>query len=219
MNATRRIGGFSLVEILLAVSLLGALLLAMSLFIFSMGDIWGRNSDQRLFDQHVRAVTRHVEEMLRSAALAPATTTNTATSPIAPQDIRLETGATNSLLTFVLPAGDRVLSWPGDPLPDVVCSLTVEDGKGLMLYWHSKLETRFNDDPPRALVLTPFGTGLSFDYYSTDTKTWQNQAQLQKDANGNWLVPNRLTLRFAHGKMTAETTVALVAATDALPSF
>ena len=219
MRTFRCARAFSLVEILLAVSLLGALLLAMSVFIFSMGDIWGRNSEQRLFDQHVRAVTRHVEELLRSAALAPAATSGTPVSPIAPQDIRLETGATDSVLTFELPAGDRVLPWPAGPLPDVVCSLAVEDGKGLLLYWHSKIETRYADDPPRAMVLTPFGTGLSYDYYQTDTKSWQNQPRLQKDQNGSWLVPARLTLRFAHGKMTAETTVALVAATDALPSF
>jgi prepilin-type N-terminal cleavage/methylation domain-containing protein len=215
----RRPNGFSLVEILLAVSLLGALLLAMSMFIFSMGEIWGRNSEQRLFDQHVRAVTRHVGELLRTASLAPSSSGGTATSPIAPQDIRLETGATDSLLTFDLPTGDRVLPWPGDPLPDVVCSLAVEDGKGLVLYWHSQLETRFADDPPRALVLTPFATALSYDYYQTDSKTWQSQPRLQKDNNGNWMVPDRLTLHFVHGKMTAETTVALVAATDALPSF
>jgi prepilin-type N-terminal cleavage/methylation domain-containing protein len=215
----RRARGFSLVEILLAVSLLGALLLAMSLFIFSMGEIWGRNSEQRLFDQHVRAVTRHVEELLRTAALAPSTSGTTASRPIAPQDIRLETGSTDSLLTFELPAGDRVLPWPGDPLPDVVCSLAVEEGKGLLLYWHSKLETRFTDDPPRALVLTPFGAALGYEYYQTDSKTWLSQTRLQKDSGGNWLVPDRLTLRFVHGKMTAETTVALVAPTDALPSF
>lgn len=214
-----RARGFTLVEILLAVSLLGALLLAMSMFIFSMGEIWGRNSEQRLFDQHVRAVTRHVEELLRTAALAPPSSANATSSPIAPQDIRLETGGTDSLLTFELPAGDRVLPWPEDALPDVVCSLAVEEGKGLLLYWHSKVETRFADDPPRALVLTPFGAALSYDYYQTDSKTWQNQTRLQKDHDGNWLVPDRLTLHFVHGKMSAETTVALVAPTDALPSF
>ena len=217
MNA-RGPRGFSLIEILLAVSLLGALLLAMSMFIFSMGEIWGRNSEQRLFDQHVRAVTRRVEEILRSAVLAPAAGNATA-SPVAPQDIRRETGSTDSLLTFELPAGDRLLPWPEDPLPDVVCSLAVEDGKGLVLYWHSRLETRFADDPPRTLVLTPFGAALSYDYYQPDLRTWQNQTQLQKDNNGNWLVPDRLTLRFVHGKMAAETTVALVSPSDALPSF
>ena len=69
---TRRPRGFSLLEILVAVALLGMLLLALNVFIFSMGEIWGRNSEQRLFDQHVRAVTRHVENLLRSATLSPA---------------------------------------------------------------------------------------------------------------------------------------------------
>ena len=214
----RRARGFSLIEILLAVALLGGLLLALNVFVFSMGEIWGRNSEQRLFDQHVRAVTRHLEHLLRTAAQAPAAL-GSANWAVAPQDTRLETGATDSLLTFELPEGDRVLPWPEGPLPDVVCALAAQEGKGLMLYWHSRLETRFADDPPRMTVLSPFGAGLSYDYYQPDFKAWQKQPRLQKGPDGKWQVPNRLTLRFVHGKMTAETTLSLPASNDGLPPF
>ena len=206
---------FTLVEILMAVVLLGAVLLALNLFVFSMGELWGRNSEQRLFDQHVRAVTRHVDDLFRRAVLAG----RTDTAAVSPADIRNVTGATATLLTFELPAGDRTLPWPEEPLPYVVCSLEAQEGRGLMLYWHSRLETRFDDDPPRALLLSPFGVSLTYDYYQPDTKAWRNQTQLQKDQQGRWLTPDRLTLHFVHGKLTAETTLALPARTDALPTF
>ena len=213
----RPAAAFTLIEILLAVALLGAVLLALNLFVFSMGELWGRNTEQRLFDQHVRAVTRHVDSLLRRAVLAGPGVANTAA--IGPERIHGENGAGTELLTFELPAGDRLLAWPEEPLPDVVCSLEAREGRGLVLYWHSRLESRFDDDPPRALLLTPFGTGLSYDYYDPGTKTWRSTAQLERDAQGKWPTPDRITLRFAHGKMTAESSLVLPVTSAALPAF
>ncbi len=210
--------GFTLLEMLLAVALVAALLSAMSVFMFSMGEIWGRSNEQRLFDQHVRAVTRHVENLLRGASLTSEALSRTG-RPVAPQEVRLERGGAEPLLTFNLPEGGRVLPWPEQPLPEVVCSLAVQEGQGLVLGWHSRLETRFLDDPARVTVLSPFGTGLSYDYYQPDFKAWQSQPRVQRHSDGNWLIPDRVTLHFTHGKMTAETSITLPAATGALPGF
>jgi len=228
----RATGGFSLLELLLSLALISMLLLALNTFVYSMGEIWGRNADQRLFDQHVRAVTRYVDTLLRSAVIvrsdsgggnsAPsaATGATTTTGPIKPQEVRPGVGAAaENLLTFVLPAGARVLPWAGRPLPDVECSLTAREGQGLMLYWHSRLETRFNDDPPRPAVLTPLVTALTYDYYNVDFKTWQNQTTLQKDNQGQWMLPTRLRLKFQHGTFTAESVVTLPAAAQGLPLY
>lgn len=210
--------GFTLLEILLAVAVLAALLTALSIFVFSMGDIWGRNNEQRLFQQHVRAVTRYVEALLRQAALAPEALGHP-DHPVGPQEIRGRRGGTEELLTFALPEGDRVIAWPEQPLPDVVCALAVQEGQGLVLYWHSRLEIGFQDDPARLALLSPFGVALSYDYYQPDFKSWQSQPRLQKDRDGKWATPDRLTLRFVHGKMTAETSIVLPAISAALPPF
>ena len=208
---------FTLIEILLAVALLGALLLALNVFIFSMGEIWGRGSEQRLFNEHARAVTRHVEKLLRAAALAPGALQG-GDAPLSVQEIRLA-GGTEPLLTFELPEGDRVLPWPEHPLPDVVCSLSSVSGQGLVIYWHSRLELGFEEEAPRPTVLSPYVTGLSYDYYQEDFKTWQNQARPQRDGQGQWSPPARLRLQFTYGKLTTETTVVLPLAADALPAF
>src|SRR5262245_29771708 len=50
--------GFTLLEILLAVALVGLVLVALNTFVFSMGELWGQRSEVRLFEQHVRAVVR-----------------------------------------------------------------------------------------------------------------------------------------------------------------
>ena len=207
--------GFTLLELLLSLVLIGMLLVAMNQFIFSMGELWGRGADVRLFDRHVRAVTRFMEKTLHSTVLPSAR----GVQVLAIQDLRLPDGPTETLLTFELPAGSRVLPWPAAPLPDVVCALGVRQGQGLVLYWHSRLETRFADDPPRATMLSPLVTALSYDYYNAGFNSWQNYPSLQRDSSGQWQLPTRLRLRFTYGTLIRETIVTLPTASQALPLF
>lgn len=214
--APRR-AGFTLLEILLALALVGLMLVALNTFVFSMGELWGRNADLRLFERHTRAVTRFLEETLRTAAFPPAA--RLGASPIAPQEIRPESGSTDNLLTFELPAGCRLINWPDRPLPEVVCSLQVRDRDGLMLLWHSRLEKKFSDDPPHETVITPLVTELSYDYYDPNFKSWKTETRVQKDNDGKLQTPQRLRLKFTYGKLTRETVIALPAAGEGLPNF
>lgn len=210
--------GFTLLEIIVALSLVGLVLVAMNTFVFSMGELWGRNVDVRLFERHTRAVTRFLEEELRTAALPPAG--RAGTPAIVPQEIRPPSGATENLLTFELPEGCRLFSWPEHrPLPEVICSLQVRDRDGLRLLWHSRLEKRFNDEPPRGVLISPLVTALSYDYYDENFKNWKNELQLRRDASNKVLAPQRLRLKFTYGKMTRETVVSLPSTPEALPNF
>jgi prepilin-type N-terminal cleavage/methylation domain-containing protein len=209
------LSGFTLLELLLSLALIGMLLVAMNQFIFSMGELWGRGVDVRLFDRHVRAVTRFVDNTLRSTVLPAAQ----GLQALSVQEIRTPDGGTENLLTFELPSGSRVLPWPEAPLPDVVCSLGLRRDQGLILYWHSRIESHFADEPARATVLSPLVTGLSFDYYNAGFDSWQNYPQLQRSSAGQWELPNRVRLRFTYDRMTRETIITLPAASRALPFF
>jgi len=129
--------------------------------------------------------------------------------PIAPQEIRPDGGASDTLLTFELPAGTRLITWPGPALPEVVCSLMVREKDGLLLLWHSRLETRFDSDPPGEIVLTPFVTALSYEYYEAASTRWTSETTLKKDNSGKPTTPQRLRLKFAYGTFTRETVVSL----------
>lgn len=208
---------FTLLEILLALSLVALVLVGLNSFIFSMGELWGQNADARLFEKHVRAVTRFLENELRTAAFPPAATAGMA--PIVPREIRPRSGATDHLLTFELPEGSRLLMWPERSLPEVVCSLQLRDREGLWLLWHSRLETRFNDDPPRETQITPLVTGMSYDYYDPDFKNWKNERQLRRTASNEMETPQRIRLTFTYGTLTRETVVTLPSPPVALPNF
>jgi prepilin-type N-terminal cleavage/methylation domain-containing protein len=210
-------GAFTLIEILLSLALISVVLVAMNTFVFSMGELWGRNADVRLFDQHVRAVTRFLDHELRSASLPPAAMPNS--TPIGLQEIRPQGGATDKLLTFELMSGSRLFNWPDRPLPEVVCSLQVRPREGLILLWHSRLEKNFDIDPPRETVVTPLVTGMRYDYYDTETSRWTTEQMLKIDSQGNPIVPNRLRLSFAYNNLTRETVVIVPTPGPALPDF
>jgi prepilin-type N-terminal cleavage/methylation domain-containing protein len=59
--------GFTLLEILLAVALSAMLLVAVNFFVLSMGELWGGGSEERLFDRHVRGVTRFVDTLVQQS--------------------------------------------------------------------------------------------------------------------------------------------------------
>lgn len=210
--------GFTLIEILLSLALVAMMLVALNTFVFSMGELWGRHADVYLFEQHVRAVTRFLDCELRNAALPPAAVARS--SPIGLQEIKPQNGVTEQLLTFELPAGCRLFTWPDRPLPEVVCSLQLRDREGLMLLWHSRLEKNFDTEAPRETIITPLVSGLSYDYYDPDSTRWTTETVLKLDATGGApLAPQRLRLKFTYGKMTAESVVTLPVPTEALPLF
>lgn len=210
-------GGFTLLEMLLSLALVALLLIAMNTAVFSMGELWGRGTDKRLFDQHVVAVTRYLQRELRTATLPPAMPIGKAA--VTAPEITPTTGISDNLLTFDLPAGSRLVAWPDHPLPDVVCSLQARDGQGLILLWHSSLETRFTQDPPRETVISSLVKTLSYDYYDSDFKSWSTETALKKDANSQPIIPQRLRLTFAYDNMTRDTVISLPTNPEGLPPY
>jgi prepilin-type N-terminal cleavage/methylation domain-containing protein len=208
---------FTLLEILLALALVGLLLVALNTFVFSMGELWGQRMEPRLFDQHVRAVTRFLERELRAAALPPAARPNS--NPIGLQEITPQGGLAEKMLTFELPGGSRLFRWPERPLPEVLCSFQARKDEGLVLLWHSRLEKNFDSEPPRETVVTPLVTALAYDYYDADTNRWSTETTLKADPQGQPMTPLRLRLKFAYAGMTRESVVTLPVPGEGLPLF
>jgi len=209
--------GFTLLEIMVALAITGMLMIALNTFIFSMGELWGKNTDLRLFDRHVRAVTRFVERELRAGALPPAGVADQA--PITVQEIRTQSGMTETLLTFELFEGSRIFTWPGQPLPEVVCSLSVREGTGLLFLWHSRLEKDFATQSPRETLVSPLVSAISYDYYDADFKNWKNETQPRKNTEGAYEAPQRLRLKFTYRTRNQEVLILVPTVTQGAPVF
>jgi len=208
--------GFTLIEVVLSAALVGLVLVGLNTFIFSMSELWGRNSDARLFDQHVRAVTRFLQREVIRASLPPAATTNA--TPVGVQSITPSGAPQENLITYMQLTGSRILTWPEEPLPEVYCSLQVRRDKGLYMLWHSDLENHFNDDPPRETLVSPFVTALSYDYFDTDFNKWTTETALRTDSSGNPLAPQRLRLTFNYDRMARVTVVMVPATVPGMPN-
>ena len=189
--------GFTLIEVLLSLALLGGLLVALNVFVFSMAEVWGHNRDRRLFDQHARAVTRHVTTLLEDAVRGPG-------SGLEIKEVAQTYGLAQPRITFVLPAGSRLFAWPDTPLPDVEVALGVIERAGLALSWQSRLEERFGEDTPRVAVVSPFVTALTYDYYDESFKRWKTETEITREASGAFVPPGRLRITYQQGEYTAE---------------
>lgn len=213
-HSRHRRRGFSLVEVLLSLALVVMLMVSLNQFILSMGELWGRNRQQRLFDQHVRAVTRHVEDLLQRGMLV--------SDP--GRRLRVQTSVvpgvgTGPLLTFDLPAGDRTLPWPDRPLPDVQCAVDLVPGRGLVLYWQSRWELDFEHTVPRSMVISPLVSRLEYEYYRRETRTWATQPTLIGGNDGATALPARCRLHFQRERFSADQVVRIPPAVQALPAF
>lgn len=209
---------FTLVEVLLSLVLLAVLLTAMNQFVFSITEAWTKNQDQFVFVQHTRAVTRHLEMMFQAAA-ASARASGTLVGVVAPEELIVPEAGTEELLSFDLPDGDRLFTWPGTPLPEVHCALGWRSEDGLVLYWKSRLETEFETMDPRVAVVSPFVTALSYDYYDEKTKIWSTEETIKKENGSQLLGPRRIRLHFKRGKDEYDEVIVLPVLKEGLSAY
>ena len=193
-----RVRAFTLLEVLLAIALLGSLLVALNMFIFSMAEVWGKGREERLFAQHARAVSVHVEDLLRRAALSPEG------GGLEMKEVKLETGGEAPELAFTLAEGSRLITWPESPLPDVEMSLGVAEREGMRLHWQSMLELHRDTESPRSVIVSPFVVSMAYDYYDENFRRWETLDTPKREVDGTYPLPRRIRLRFTHGKLSLE---------------
>ena len=204
MNAALLRRGFTLLEMLVSLALLGVLMVALNTFLFSMSELWGGGRDQRLFDQHARAATALVRNAFEQATLGPSA------SGVALKDVDDGAGTTKPRLCFLLADAGRLADWPEAPLPDVDFSVFVEEGRGLVFQWQSRLEIEREMADKHETVISPFITALHYEYYDAELKEWKVEDEPVNDTGGTtWKKPTRIHLLFERGSLKATKVVNL----------
>lgn len=210
--------GFTLLEVLLAVALGALLMVAANTFVLSMSELWGRGAEVRLFDQHVRGVTRFIENLQRQAVvLEEARAQGDATTLVRFGRPAGYDALDTPLLVFEVPQAPGVCVWPGPPLPAVVCAWQVTADEGLTLLWQSRLEEGFGEVRPRKTLVSPFVTAMSYEYFDPEAEAWSREARPLADAPGQYRVPTRVRFTFAYDGMTREVSVQLPAVSGGAP--
>lgn len=213
----RRARGFTMIELLVAMVLVGAVIIGLNTFVFSMSELWGRGRDWRLFDQHARALTRFLESELRTAALPPRVAPEL--GAVEAREVEVDFGRREDLLVFGLREGSRILAWPERPLPDVWAALEVKRGEGLVLHWHSVWEEDFATQAPRQLLLSPLVSALRYEYFDGSFRRWEIEETLRTGPDGELETPGRMRLTFTYRGQDLETIVPLTIFGAGLPPF
>lgn len=196
-RGTRLRSGFTLLEVLLAVALGAMVLTAMTTFLFSMAELWGVGSNERLFEKHARGVSRFLENGFHTASQrydeAAGGNESLFWMNWEGDDTRRE-----SYLSFELKKSPGALVWPENPLPHVVCSLEFDEDEGLFLLWRSRLEEAFDEDPPRRTLISPFVKAVEYHYinYEEENPEWEIEERPLQEADESYLMPERIVLKF-----------------------
>ncbi|MBK1878054.1 prepilin-type N-terminal cleavage/methylation domain-containing protein [Pelagicoccus mobilis] len=193
--------GFTLLEVLLAVALGAFILTAITSFLYSMAELWGAGSNERLFEKHARGVSRFIESSFHRASLRYATEED-GNDPVFWMNWEGDDARNEEFLSFELEQSPGALIWPENPLPHIVCSLEFDEDEGLFLLWRSRLEDAFDEDPPRRTLVSPFVTLIRYHYinYEEESPEWEIEELPQQEADESYLMPERIELVFQFGR-------------------
>ncbi len=211
--------GFTLLEVMFAVFMGSALLVAATAFVFALGELWGKGANVWLFQKHVRGVSRFLEQSVqKSGWKMPA---GEAQSPIYWSSRGGRAYENQQLLTFELEKSPGVLVWPDTPLPHVVCSLELDRDEGLYLLWRSRLETDFEEEEPRKTLISPFVTDIKYYYIDAEDEDaeWEVEDEPTKEADGQFLLPQRIEIVFEYEGREEKRQIVLPVLFNGVPFF
>lgn len=211
--------GFTLLEVLLAVTLGAFILTAMTTFLFGMAELWGAGANDRLFVKHARGVSRFLEQTFTLARGRYDEEGDT--TPVHWMDWSGDDTQTQQYLSFELEESPGALVWPENPMPHVVCSLDFEEGEGLFLLWRSRLEEGFLDDPPRRTLISPFVTRVRYHYinYAEENPEWEIVTAPRQEADRSYVLPQRIEFRFEFNGEVVDRQLAIPAPVEGVPIF
>ena len=220
-----RKGGFSMIEVLLALAIGGLVLTAASSLLITISRAWAeRPATRDAFDAHVNGVAHFLTAILEEATLPDFAKQGDQTI-----DLQRPVGYSESddpLIHFYLREGPPLLVWPTGPANRVHCYFQFEEGDGLSFLWFSELqELEKNDRGELELEdednlfktsISPFCDDVVYCYYgeedagSDDIKEWDIESDLQESVkSGEFRLPDFIKLVFKWEEEGLERTISL----------
>jgi prepilin-type N-terminal cleavage/methylation domain-containing protein len=218
-GSARSRSGFTLLEVMVAVFIGAALLVATTAFVFSMGELWGKGANVWLFQKHVRGVSRFLEQSIQTTSWK--LPQGEAQTPVYWNEWGSREYQNTPLLTFEMEKSPGVLVWPQSRLPYVVCSLEFEENEGLFMLWRSRLEEDFDEESPRKTLISPFVKDLKYYYidYEEEDAEWEVFEEPEKEADGSYQLPQRIELVFEYEGQEEKRQIILPTIFDGMPIF
>ncbi len=211
--------GFTLIEVMFAVFMGSALLVAATAFVFALGELWGKGANVWLFQKHVRGVSRFLEQSFQTSGWR--LEQGEVETPVYWSNRGGRAYQNKELLTFEMAESPGVLVWPETRLPYVVCSLEIEPEEGLYLLWRSRLEDDFGEEEPRKTLISPFVTQMKYFYIDLEAEDpeWEISEDPETETGGENILPQRIELIFEYEGREEKRQIVLPTLFEGMPLF
>lgn len=221
----RRKVGFSLVEVLLALSIGGLVLIAATALLVTISQAWAnRPATRDAFDAHVNGVSHFLTAVLEEASVS---------SFALPKDKRVDlqypvgfSDAEDPLIHFYLREAPPLFFSPYGSATRVHGYLYVHEQEGVSILWFSELQELEKNDDGRMepededelfkTLVSPFCTEIFYCYYGDegadpeDIKEWEIDTELEESEKGDgYRIPSFVKLVFRWEEEDLERTVSL----------
>lgn len=200
MSSKPRINGFTLIEILLALTIGGMLLTATSVYLVSLANIWFLRGDDQNFNQHVESVAYFLNHTLKNSTIT--------------KDVQLSSISWNRppgysefddpLLTFRLNELPALLVAPDRQFTAITCHLYFREGDGLFILWYSSLQEVDDIDDVQRTLVSPLLSAIRYCYYESEDDKWDLNDDPKEDRSHKLIIPDFLILDFEHDGETRE---------------
>ncbi len=197
MSPNKNNTGFTLIEMLLTLAIVGTVMTALSFHIFALSQIWLDDTEHDFFEQHAEGVAMFLNTAL--AQSQPAPEEGAESFPVQwarPPDW---SEFQPPLLMFRQTEAPPLFVREGIRLPDVVCYLHFDSRDGLSFLWYSELQEEFErvDDLFRTR-LSEWVKRIEYCYYDAETDQWDTVERPLEDNDDAYLLPQFLRLHFEY---------------------
>ena len=171
LNTNTSRSGFTLIEVLIAMTLGIALISAVTLFMGDTAILYTRERTAPAPMQHGETLARFLAHTL---ATAKSVQENNSANILSWQKLPNASPASKPLLSFRTSETLPPLENGGLPNLERICFLEHESDVGLVLLWYPA----FNSDPPeetiRRTLLSPHVQNLTYRYFDKENEEWAN---------------------------------------------
>ena len=208
LGGSRR-GAFSLIEVLLAMSIAGIVMTAVCAMLFNMVSIMESFENDNPFVSHVDRVEKFLTSRIAASRFAGAADTDLRGTALS-QDLNISYSrppdantSDNLRLCFGVSDDHPLFVSSKSITSEKVCWLDLSEDEGLSLLWcFARKEDTLMEDSERPVYRTkisPYVKSIEYLYYYADGFGWTWETEIKEGSDAAKQLPTLIKLEFEHG--------------------
>ena len=211
---SKRSGGFTLAEVLVALALGGLILSAAVSMLYSFGNAWLNTGDRDSFLQHAEGVSFFLESAIATSAYDGSDQNE---APIRWGNPPGDSAFADPLLRFHF-STPSVLFYPESG--PITCYLHFDERSGLSLLWHPTRDPESEEDEEvRRTILSTYAQSVTYHYYDLEDERWEQSNDPLKDENEVFRMPDFIEITLQYENFTQTFGLALPANSYGFPTL